>query len=63
VLPLWLPRRIAMPDEAKQNENEDGNVLGGMPSSPPDHSYVLNQMLVGCNASEKRSANWAGFLR
>ena len=49
-----------MPDEAKQNENEDGNAFGGMPSPPPDHSYVLNQMLVELQRIRKevRQLGW-----
>ena len=45
-----------MPDEAKLNENEDGNAFGGpyVPSPPPDHSHVLNQMLVELQRITKR---------
>ena len=51
-----------MPDEAKLNENEDGNAFGGpyVPSPPPDHSHVLNQMLVELQRIRKevRQLGW-----
>ena len=51
-----------MPDEAKLNENEDGNTFAGpyVPSPPPDQSYVLNQMLVELQRIRKevRQLGW-----
>ena len=57
-----VARRIAIPDEAKLNENEDGNAFVGpyVPSSPPDQSFVLNQMLVELQRIRKevRQLGW-----
>ncbi len=51
-----------MPDEAKVNENEDGNAFAGpyAPSPPPDPSYVLNLMLVELQRIRKevRQLGW-----
>ena len=51
-----------MPDEVKLNENEDGNAFAGpyVPSSPPDQSFVLNQMLVELQRIRKevRQLGW-----
>jgi len=51
-----------MPDEPKLNENEDGNAFAGpyVPSPPPDHNYVLNQMLVELQRIRKevRQLGW-----
>ena len=50
-----------MPDEAKLNENEDGNAFAGpYVRPPPDHSYVLNQMLVELQRIRKevRQLGW-----
>jgi hypothetical protein len=51
-----------MPDEAKLNENEDGNAFAGpyVPSPPSDQSFVLNQMLVELQRIRKevRQLGW-----
>jgi hypothetical protein len=51
-----------MPDEAKLNENEDGDAFAGpyVPSPSPDQTSVLNQMLVELQRIRKevRQLGW-----